>query len=92
MRLRKSDQRYLTQQGFYANDLLTIQELAYTFQFKGKSISFAAIKRIANDENDPSFDWEDVLASIGRSAFIGAVQFGRQKCVVVASWNREWLN
>jgi hypothetical protein len=91
MRFKKSELRYLNQQGFYDNDLLTIQELAYTFQYKGKAISFAAIKRMANDKKDHSFAWEDVLVSIGRSAFIGAVQFGRQKCVVVASWNREWL-
>ncbi|AYF99803.1 hypothetical protein [Lactococcus allomyrinae] len=91
MRLTKADKLTLSKFGFYQNDLLTIEDLDYTFQYKGKSVSFVEVKRIASDPKQKSLGREALLVSLARSAFKGSVQFGIKKDIVVTSWNKEWL-
>jgi hypothetical protein len=91
IKCKKADKIALSEYGFYNNDLIQINEMDYTFEYRGEPTSFAAIRRLALDEKQTSFSWNAVLVSIARSAFLGTIQFGNKKDVVVSSWNKEWI-
>jgi hypothetical protein len=73
--LTKSDEKQLLKLGYLREDLPQIKRLSYSFEYCGKKTEVKEIKKRSEIVGN-AYDWNDVLAGIGRSAFHGTCSIG----------------